>query len=147
MSQWRYSSKQSIIPKWSVLWYQSGVLQHLTTLCELQIENCYSMKWKELENLNSKCWRSIKSQNWNICLKGFSTLPLYRLLRIMNCANLTSIPEWVTSLQVLDIKDCSKVTSLHEGWKTNRFDVGFIMLSAVDNSIVCISVFTAELLF
>jgi hypothetical protein len=65
----------------------------------------------------------------------------------MNCANLTSIPEWVTSLQVLDIKDCSKVTSLHEGWKTNRFDVGFIMLSAVDNSIVCISVFTAELLF
>jgi hypothetical protein len=100
----------------------SGVLQHLTRLCELSIhgcdefdpckdeDGCYSMKWKELTNL--KVLTFIKIPKMKYLPEGLQHITTLQTLRIMECDNLTSLPEWVTSLQVLDIKDCPKVMSL-----------------------------------
>jgi hypothetical protein len=100
----------------------SGVLQHLTRLCELSIrdceefdpcndeDGCYSMKWKQLTNL--KVLTFIKIPKMKYLPEGLQHITSLQTLRIINCVNLTSIPERVTSLQVLDIKGCPKVTSM-----------------------------------
>ncbi|XP_039689206.1 putative disease resistance protein RGA1 [Medicago truncatula] len=97
----------------------SGVFQHLGTLCELRILNCeefdpcndedgcYSMKWKELTNL--KVLQFIGIPKMKYLPEGLQHITTLQTLRIRNFENLTSIPEWVKSLQVFDIKDCPKV--------------------------------------
>ncbi|GAU28060.1 hypothetical protein TSUD_265180 [Trifolium subterraneum] len=96
----------------------SGVLQHLTRVCELSIRNCeefdpcndedgcYSMKWKELTNLKVLTFERIPKMKY--LPEGLQHITTLQTLRIVKCDNLTSIPEWVSSLQVLDIKDCPK---------------------------------------
>ncbi|GAU28058.1 hypothetical protein TSUD_265160 [Trifolium subterraneum] len=96
----------------------SGVLQHLTRVCELSIWNCeefdpcndedgcYSMKWKELTNLKVLTFERIPKMKY--LPEGLQHITTLQTLRIKKCVNLTSIPEWATSLQVLDIKDCPK---------------------------------------
>jgi hypothetical protein len=101
----------------------SGVLQHLTRLCELSIsyceefdpcndeeDGCYSMKWKELTNLKVLTFERIPKMKY--LPEGLQHITTLQTLRITYCVNLTSLPEWVTSLQVLDIKGCPKVMSL-----------------------------------
>ncbi|WJX49273.1 hypothetical protein P8452_35730 [Trifolium repens] len=95
-----------------------GVLQHLTRLCELSIDccdefdpckdedGCYSMKWKELTNLKVLTFRKIPKMKY--LPEGLQHITTLQTLKIRECVNLTSLPEWVTSLQVLDIKDCPK---------------------------------------
>ena len=96
-----------------------GFFQHLSTLCELGIENCeefdpcndedgcYSMKWKELANLKVLEFYGIPKMKY--LPAGLQHITTLQTLRIINCVNLTSIPEWVKSLQVFDIKGCPKV--------------------------------------
>ncbi|KAK2432949.1 putative disease resistance protein RGA1 [Trifolium repens] len=93
-----------------------GVLQHLTRVSELRVGNCeefdpcndedgcYSMKWKELTNLKVLTFDGIPKMKY--LPEGLQHITTLQTLRIINCVNLTSIPEWATSLQVLDIKDC-----------------------------------------
>ncbi|WJX43224.1 hypothetical protein P8452_30358 [Trifolium repens] len=101
----------------------SGVLQHLTRLCELSIhdceefdpcndeeDGCYSMKWKQLTNLKVLTFQVIPKMKY--LPEGLQHITTLQTLRIAYCVNLTSLPEWATSLQVLDIKDCPKVKSL-----------------------------------
>ncbi|AES87178.2 putative P-loop containing nucleoside triphosphate hydrolase, leucine-rich repeat domain, L [Medicago truncatula] len=96
-----------------------GVFQHLSTLSELCIENCeefdpcndedgcYSVKWKELTNLKLLQFYEIPKMKY--LPEGLQHITTLQTLRIWNCENLTSIPEWVKSLQVFNIEDCPKV--------------------------------------
>ncbi|CAJ2655702.1 unnamed protein product [Trifolium pratense] len=69
------------------------------------------MKWKELPNLRVLTFKEIPKMKY--LPEGLQHITSLHTLRIRECVNLTSIPEWAKSLQVLDIKDCPKVTSLH----------------------------------
>ncbi|KAK2432951.1 putative disease resistance protein RGA1 [Trifolium repens] len=97
-----------------------GAFQHLTTVCELSIkfcnefdpcndeDGCYSMKWKELTNLKVLTFEEIPKMKY--LPEGLQHITTtLQTLRIINCVNLTSLPEWATSLQVLDIKGCPKI--------------------------------------
>ena len=111
----------------SILNFKSlcGVFQHLSTLCELCIthceefdpcddeDGCYSMKWKELMNLKVLTFEDIPKMKY--LPEGLRHITTLQTLRITNCENLTTIPEWVTSLKVLDIKGCPNVMSRHVG--------------------------------
>jgi len=102
-----------------------GVFQHLSTLSELCIENCeefdpcndedgcYNMKWKELKNL--KVLEFIEFPKMKYLPEGLQHIRTLQTLRIVHCDSLTSVPEWVTSLQVFDIKGCPNVTFRHLG--------------------------------
>ncbi|AES87186.1 putative P-loop containing nucleoside triphosphate hydrolase, leucine-rich repeat domain, L [Medicago truncatula] len=91
-----------------------GVFQHLSTLYELYITNCkefdpcndedgcYSMKWKELSNLKMLTFKDIPKMKY--LPEGLQHITTLQTLRIWSCENLTSIPEWVKSLQVFDIE-------------------------------------------
>jgi len=108
----------------SILNFKSlcGVFQHLSTLSELIINNCeefdpcndedgcYSMKWKELSNL--KVLQFYKIPKMKYLPEGLQHITTLQTLRIGNCENLPSIPEWATSLQVLHIKDYPKAPPL-----------------------------------
>ncbi|AES87184.2 putative P-loop containing nucleoside triphosphate hydrolase, leucine-rich repeat domain, L [Medicago truncatula] len=97
----------------------SGVFQHLSTLSELCIVNCeefdpcndedgcYSMKWKEFTNLKVLVFNTIPKMKY--LPEGLQHITTLQTLSIIRCVNLTSIPEWVTSLQVFYIKDCPNV--------------------------------------
>jgi leucine-rich repeat protein SHOC2 len=98
----------------------SGLLQHLTRVSELSIgecmefdpcndeeDGCYSMKWKELTNLKVLTFERIPKMKY--LPEGLQHITTLQTLRITYCVNLTSLPEWATSLQVLDIKDCPKI--------------------------------------
>ncbi|KAK2432950.1 putative disease resistance protein RGA1 [Trifolium repens] len=98
----------------------SGLLQHLTRVSELSIgecmefdpcndeeDGCYSMKWKELTNLKVLTFEGIPKMKY--LPEGLQHITTLQTLRIIDCVNLTSIPEWATSLQVLDIKGCPKI--------------------------------------
>ncbi|CAJ2655704.1 disease resistance protein RGA2-like [Trifolium pratense] len=99
----------------------SGVLQHLTTLFRLTIvdctefdpcndeDGCYSMKWKELTNLRVLTFDGIPKMKY--LPEGLQHITTLQTLRIKKCVNLTSIPEWATSLQGLYIEQCPMVTS------------------------------------
>jgi len=96
-----------------------GVFQHLSSLSKLCIFSCtefdpcndedsyYSMKWKELTNL--KVLEFIEIPKMKYLPEGLRHITTLQTLRITKCVNLASIPEWVASLQVLDIKDCAMV--------------------------------------
>ncbi|GAU31921.1 hypothetical protein TSUD_271060 [Trifolium subterraneum] len=100
----------------------SGILQHLTKVCELNVKNCmdfdpcndedgcYSMKWKELTNLKVLTFEGIPKMKY--LPEGLQYITTLQTLRIERCVNLISLPEWVTSLQVLDIKRCPMVAAL-----------------------------------
>jgi hypothetical protein len=70
-------------------------------------DGCYSMKWKQLTNLKVLTLKRIPKMKY--LPEGLQHITTLQTLRIAYCDNLTSIPEWATSLQVLDIKDCPKV--------------------------------------
>jgi hypothetical protein len=117
-------SKVEFLEIYNILSFKSlsGVLQHLTRVCELSIMNCldfdpcsdeddcYSMKWKELTNLQVLTLEGIRKMKY--LPEGLQHITTLQTLKIRECVNLTSLPEWVTSLQVLDIKGCPKVKSL-----------------------------------
>jgi len=108
-------SKVEYLQICSILNFKSlrGVFQYLSTLSELIINNCeefdpcndedgcYSMKWKELANLKVLEFHGIPKMKY--LPKGLQHITTLQTLRIVNCENLTSIPEWATSLQVFDI--------------------------------------------
>ncbi|CAJ2655707.1 unnamed protein product [Trifolium pratense] len=87
-----------------------GVLQHFTGVCELSIsrceefdpcndeDGCYSMKWKELTNLKVLTFEGIPKMKY--LPEGLQHITTLQTLRIKDCVNLTSIPEWATSLQL-----------------------------------------------
>jgi hypothetical protein len=65
------------------------------------------MKWKELTNLKVLTFERIPKMKY--LPEGLQHITTLQTLRITYCVNLTSLPEWATSLQVLDIKDCPKI--------------------------------------
>ncbi|XP_045830469.1 disease resistance protein RGA2-like isoform X1 [Trifolium pratense] len=98
-----------------------GVFQHLTSVCDMHISNCeefdpcndedgcYSMKWKELTNLKVLTFDKLPKMKY--LPEGLQHITTLQTLRIIDCVNLTSIPEWATSLQVY-IRGCPMVTPL-----------------------------------
>ncbi|KAJ1378179.1 P-loop containing nucleoside triphosphate hydrolase [Sesbania bispinosa] len=108
----------------------SGVLQHLTAVQELYIteckefdpckdeDGCYSMKWKELKNL--KWLQFCRIPKMEYFPEGLQHVTTLTRLKIEDCVNLIHISEWVTSLQVLKIIKCPKLTSLPEGVEAQK---------------------------
>ncbi|CAJ2655701.1 putative disease resistance protein RGA1 [Trifolium pratense] len=106
-------SKVEFLQLYNILNFKSlrGVFQHLTTVCDLSIRNCeefdpcndedgcYSMKWKELTNLKVLTFHKLPKMKY--LPEGLQHITTLQTLRITQCVNLTSIPEWATSLQGL----------------------------------------------
>ncbi|XP_059429818.1 putative disease resistance protein RGA4 [Corylus avellana] len=103
-------------------------IRHLTTLQDLNIENCLElelandedgMQWQSLKSLLSLNFSSLpKLVTLPLGLQHVTTL---QKLTISSCKNLTAIPDWIrncTSLQVFEISFCSSLTSLPEGMRS-----------------------------
>jgi len=114
------------IKEWKHLESLPKGFHHLTSLENLNIENCREL---DLENLSSTEWEGLKSLR-SLTIKenpkltslpsGVDKLSSLQDLQLHNCPHLTSLPKTIDELKSLGrlvISECSKLASLPEALK------------------------------
>ena len=107
-------------------------IQHLTSLQSMEIWDCNEfsvlneeddgMQWQALSSLYSLDFEGIpKLRFMPVGLQHVTTL---QQLRIWECSSLMVLPEWITSLQKLEIGKCPNLTSISQAQAQAQARIG-----------------------